>query len=284
MKGHKEIIYNIGGFLLGTAIIALIISCALPMALATSSENGIEMHGNVKELGYIRKEVPDDYGNTITIYIWAFLLPKDGPLNYEYPNNHEASIIYAIEVDQSPAGRDHDNWGLKDGDSSHHTITIEFNNPKSGKKVVDMSSSRIPKTVIKRDYGGTVSYGFGITWGVSKQMKGGKVHLDANGYISWSIPIYQYKFGPSALRLHEFQCVGDVNSGNPFDQDTYFYAREYTMAVSVEYPYLDYSPQSIHIYVKGMFHQWGYFNTGKDSTITWSYTWTVIRNNGEVPI
>ncbi len=237
-----------------------------------------QAHGDAKEIGYKVVFLSDKYGNNLAIYIHAYLLPTEGPLNYSYPNQHEAAIIYTITVRQSPAGND--GWGLKDGNSDHHTVIIEFNNPKSGDRVVDFSEGKIPANPIKEDNEGTITYGFALSWGASLQVPGAEAHLDENAYVSWSIPVYQYVLKPLQLTTHDLVAAGDVNSASPFNHKTYFAARTYTAGVSVEYPYLDSESQSVHIYVKGNFHQWVWF--GKDSSVSWSYTWVVIHG-GHTP-
>lgn len=252
------------------------------------SNGNINIHGDMKELAYKLLPAKDDgHHDALTVYLHAYLEPKEGPLDYSYPNQHEAAIIYMVTVYQSPGqGYNENGWGLKDGNSQHHTVEIEFDHPKSGENSVNMDDNRIPTGVIKKDYEGTTTYGFAITYGEAIQIPGAEAHLDLNTYLSWTIPVYGYTYYPEYSTGNIFKTAGDVksNSHNPFNHDAYYVARTWTSAVAVEYPYLTLQSQSIHFYAIGRFYDWGHYPLGSDSYISYSLTWEVIHHGEEVPI
>ncbi len=237
----------------------------LVLALSPSASAGgfAGTHGNAQFITYEIKQRSDSYGNTLKVVIDAYEDPN-------YPMSpYGVGLLYTMKVYQSPA--DHDSWGLKDGNSDHHTVTIKMYNPKSGN-----SQGRIdkylPNSIIKEEYGGTVTYGFAIGGGEAIQVLGAEAHLDVQSYISWTIPVYHYTLKPLRMTNEEFEVVGDITG----DYDT---ARYYTASVSV--PYLSLGGQNIQIYVKGLYHKWVWYDS-KDSKIIISFTFGSTAN--ETPI
>jgi len=293
MKNMKKYLKEVMDALIFFLMISMVLVSLHP-AIATdmqvnssSNDSNINLHGDVTELAY--KLLPtkyDEHHDALTVYLHAYLEPKEGPLDYSYPNQHKAAIIYMVTVYQSPGhGYNGNGWGLKDGNSDHHTVEIKFDHPKSGENLVNMDDHRIPTGVIKKDYEGTTTYGFAITYGKAVQVLGAEAHLDVNTYISWTIPVYGYTYYPEYSTDTIFKTAGDVqsNSWNPFDHSAYYVARTWTSAVSVEYPYLTLESQSIHFYTIGRFHDWG-SPLGGDSSITYSLTWEVIHHGEVMPI
>ena len=249
-------IINLFGFV---ATIALLL---LTLAPPVSAGGFAETHGNAQFITYEIKQRSDSHGNTLKVVIDTYEDP-------DYPMSpYGVALLYTLKVYQSPA--DHHNWGLKDGNNDHHTVTIKMYNPKSGDSQSRIDSY-LPNSIIKEEYGGTVTYGFAISGGESVQVLGAGAHLDVQSYISWTIPVYYYTLKPVRMTNEEFKVVGDITG----DYNT---ARYYTASVSV--PYLSAGGQNIQVYIEGRYHQWTWL--GPDSTIRISFTFGSTAN--EIPI
>jgi len=255
MKRGLEII-NLLGFVAAMSLLVLAFS-------PTVNASGFaETHGNARFICYEIKQRSDHYGNTLKVVVNIYLDP-------DYPMSpYNAAVLYIMKVYQSPA--DKDEWGVKDGNYEHHTVTLRMYNPRSGN-----SQGRImeylPESIIKEEYGGTKTYGFAISGGNSVQVAGAEAHLDVQTYVSWTVPVYHYTLKPVRMTNEEFKVVGDITGD-------YEVARTYTTAVSV--PYSSYGSQNIQIYTEGRYHQWKWF--GPDSTLRLSFT--VGIGGDEVPV
>ena len=245
MVKYGEIL-NLIGFM---AIVSLLLLMAFPVVDASGFA---ETHGNAQFIKYIIKQKSDGYRNTLKVVVNIYLDP-------DYPrSSYNAAVLYLTKVYQSPA--DHDKWGVKDGNYEHHTVTIRMYNPRSGNSE-SLINEYLPETLIREEYGGTVTYGFAISGGSSTQVTGGEACLNAESYVSWTIPVYHYKLKPLRMTNEEFKLAADITG-------EYDMARTYTAGVSV--PYVSFGVQSIQIYTEGRFHQWKLF--GPDSTIRLSLT------------
>jgi len=154
---------------------------------------------------------------------------------------------------------DDTSWQIKKGSSTDPTTIIVLSSPFSVGESRFEIGTIVPSTINKSESAGTVTYTFGIAATIGEYAEGTSISISATSYVSWSIPVYYYKYSwrqhTQNIALWYGEVTGDLEFG-----------RSFTGGVGMVYQGA--GQQSIHYSFKGKFHHTGFWPWDEyDSTI-----------------